>query len=123
MKKGPNAPKRPLVQKPLDRLPARHGELLDQHFAGLPGLYVRSLLDQASNAQKSDFARNSAHARHKDGNKVKAKAKRHYLKNWQRYPSNKAAACDLHTLFGKATIRTYENWVSRWRSEMGHAAL
>jgi len=56
---------------PLERLPGWHKEVLDEHFKGLPGLYVRRLLDEASAAERSAQGKHSAVKRHEARNKIK----------------------------------------------------
>ena len=102
---------------PLDRLPGWHRELLDEHFKGLPGLYVRRLLDEASAAERSAQGKHSADKRHEARNNIKALAYAHYLKNRASYKGNKDAAGDLVAQFGEFEFRTYENLVSKWSSE------
>lgn len=101
----------------LKRLPRWNEELLDEHFKGLPGLYVRQLLDKASAAERSEHGKLNAEARHEEGNKVKTLARAHYEENRSSYKSNKDAAGDLVIRFGEFAFRTYENWVSQWSSE------
>lgn len=101
----------------LKRLPGWHEEVLDEHFKGLPGLYVRRLLDEASVAERSEQGKHSAIRRHEARNKIKELAHDHYLRHRGGYKSNKDAAGDLVEQFGEFKFRTYENWVSKWSSE------
>jgi hypothetical protein len=102
---------------PLERLPGWHKEVLDEHFKGLPGLYVRRLLDEASAAERSAQGKHSAVKRHEARNKIKELAHAHYLRHRGSYKSNKDAAGGLVAQFGEFKFRTYENWVSKWSSE------
>ncbi len=98
-------------------LPPWHEDILDEHFKGLPGLYVRQLLDKASAADRSVSATKRVSERHKKRNEVKSLARDYYLANRDRYRSNKEAARDLYNQFKSAEFRTYVNWVSKWSSE------
>jgi hypothetical protein len=102
---------------PLKRLPSWHEDMLNEHYKGLYGLYVRQLLDKASAAERSESAKNSVNERHKKTNEVKSHARDFYLANRDGYKSNKEAAGDLYNRFKSAEFRTYVNWVSRWSSE------
>jgi hypothetical protein len=111
--------KRPVnpPKDPLKRLPRWQEQLLNQHFKGLSGLFVRQLVDKSIAAERSERAKHSADTRHERGKRVKQQAHAHYVKNRRNYNSNKAAAADLVTRFGEFEFRTYENWVSQWSSE------
>ena len=102
---------------PLKRLPSWHEDMVNEHYRGLSGLYVRQLLDKASAAERSESAKNSVNERHKKTNEVKSRARDFYLANRDGYKSNKEAAGDLYNRFKSAEFRTYVNWVSRWSSE------
>lgn len=102
---------------PLKRLPSWHESMLDEHFKGLPGLYVRQLLEKSSAAERSEKGKQTADLRHKPRNKVKQAARAFYLENRGNFGSNKDAAGALVTAFGEFTYRTYENWVSKWSKE------
>ena len=101
----------------LQRLPGWHEDLVDEHFKGLPGLYVRRLMDLASGTERSEQGKLNAAARHDQRNKIKEMAHAHYIHRRDQYRSNKDAAGDLKTVFGEFAFRTYENWVSKWSSE------
>ena len=109
MGKRPSKP----PKDPLKRLPSWHESMLDEHFKGLPGLYVRQLLEKSSAAERSEKGKQTADLRHKPRNKVKQAACVFYLKNRGNYGSNKDAAGDLLMIFGDFSFRTYENWVSK----------
>jgi hypothetical protein len=111
-KRPTNSPKDTLKQ-----LPGWHENLLDEHFKGLPGLYVRRLMDLASAAELSQRGKLKAVIRHKLRNEIKELARVHYLQHRSQYRSNKDAAGDLQIVFGEFAFRTYENWVSTWSSE------
>lgn len=102
---------------PLTRLPSWHENILDEHFKGLPGLYVRQLLEKSSAAERSEKGKQTADLRHEARNKVKQAARAFYLENRSNYGSNKYAAGDLLIRFGEFSFRTYENWVSKWSAE------
>ena len=102
---------------PLKRLPSWHEDMVNEHYRGLSGLYVRQLLDKASAAERSEKGKQTADLRHKARNKVKQAARAFYLQNRGNYRSNKDAAGDLSTRFGEFAFRTYENWVSKWSAE------
>ena len=101
----------------LKRLPGWHEKLLDEHFKGLPGLYVRQLLDQASTAERSEQGKLGAEQRHEARNKVKESARAYYLENRNNYRSNKDAARHLEARFGRLAFGTYANLVSKWSRE------
>ncbi len=103
-----------LPRDTLNLLPDWHQVLVDRHFKGLNGLYVRHLMDAASAAERSAQGKRNAQKRHKDRNKIKAAAKAYYLENRSKYTSSIQAAADLSTQFGEFAVGTYENWVSKW---------
>jgi hypothetical protein len=111
--------KAPIIppQDPLKRLPDWYESLLEQHFKGLTGLFVRQLLYKSSVAERSEKAKSNAAKRHAGRNKIKESARSYYLSNRDNYDGNKAAAADLSIRFGEFEFRTYENWVSKWSSE------
>jgi hypothetical protein len=110
-------PPRNPPKAPLERLPSWQKGLLQEHFKGLPGLFVLQLLDKASAAESSEKGKHSADKRHEAKNKIKAQARAYYVENRSSYNSNKAAASDLVTIFGIFSFRTYENLISKWSSE------